>query len=184
MRKPDPDHLTVCFVAARVLCFISWVALIGACGGHGTQTSETKSSSTASGPIGVQDSTPIVDSSSVQAAVAVVHDYYDAIEARDYRRAHGLWAGDGAASGKTFEQFAAGFANTAHVTATLGEPSRMDAAAGSRYVEVPVVLRAVTNHGEEQRFAGSYVLRRSVVDGATAAQRRWHIHSATMLPVR
>ena len=112
------------------------------------------------------------------AAADVVRRYYAAIEARDFRRAYGLWGDDGAASGQTFEAFAEGFAETAHVEAEVGEPGRVEGAAGSRYVEVPVTLRAVTDDGEAQHFEGTYTLRRAVVDGATAAQRRWHLYSA------
>ena len=113
-----------------------------------------------------------------QAAADVVRRYYAAIDAREFRRAYALWGGDGAASGQTFAAFARGFAETAHVEADVGAPGRVEGAAGSRYVEVPVTVRAVTRAGAEQRFAGRYTLRRSVVDGATPAQRRWHIHSA------
>jgi hypothetical protein len=49
---------------------------------------------------------------------------------------------------------------------------------------VPVVIYAVTNRGDEQRFDGRYVLRRSVVDGASAEQRRWHIYSADVRRTR
>ncbi len=37
---------------------------------------------------------------------------------------------------------------------------------------------ATTKDGHVQHFEGHYVLRRSVVDGASAEQRAWHIHSA------
>jgi hypothetical protein len=113
-----------------------------------------------------------------QEAADVLRRYYAAIDTRDYRRAYGLWGDDGAASGQSFAAFAAGFAATARVTVEIGAPSRVEPAAGSRYVEVPVVVRAVTSGGAEQRFEGRYTLRRSVVDGASPAQRRWHIHSA------
>ena len=114
-------------------------------------------------------------------AAEVIRRYYAAIGARDYRRAYELWSEGGAASGQTLEEFTAGFARTARTEATIGEPGRIEGAAGSRYVEVPVVVRAVTDAGEEQRFEGTYVLRRSVVDGATAEQRLWHIHSADIM---
>ncbi len=133
------------------------------------------------------DSTPATaefDSTSVAAAAEVVRDYYAAINARDYRTAYEAWSGAGAASGRTYEPFAAGFSNTARVEATIGVPGREDGAAGSRYVEVPVTLRAMTTAGAGQRFAGHYVLRRSVVDGATAAQRRWHFESAKLVELR
>src|SRR5690606_20502225 len=42
-------------------------------------------------------------------AVAVLRDYYAAIGARDFTRAHAMWSDGGKASGQTLEQFAAGF---------------------------------------------------------------------------
>ncbi len=114
----------------------------------------------------------------------VVRRYYAAIAARDYRTAYALWGNGGAASGQTYAAFAAGFAHTASVEADVGEPGRVEGAAGSRYVTVPVSVRATTAAGERQRFEGTYTLRRSVVDGASAAQRRWHIDSAHIVPAR
>jgi hypothetical protein len=111
-------------------------------------------------------------------AADVIRRYYAAINARDLRRAYTLWSGAGPGSGQTFERFAAGFAHTARAQVEAGKPSRIEPAAGSRYVEVPVVIRAVTDRGEEQRFEGTYVLRRSIVDGASTEERGWHIYSA------
>ena len=49
------------------------------------------------------------------------------------------------------------------------------------FVTVPVTVIATLNNGTRQRFRGSYVLRRvNNVDGATAAQLRWHIESARL----
>ena len=56
----------------------------------------------------------------------------------------------------------------------------MGAAAGSRYVEIPVRITAVATDGGRRAFSGSYTLRRSVVDGATAEQRAWRIYSASI----
>ena len=114
------------------------------------------------------------------AAVDVIRRYYAAIATRDYPRAYALWSGGGSASGQTLEEFAAGFAETASVEVDIGRPGRIEGAAGSRFVEVPVVVRAVTTAGEAQRFEGTYTLRRSVVDGATAEQRSWRIHAAEL----
>ncbi|MFN2421306.1 MAG: hypothetical protein ABR527_07995 [Gemmatimonadota bacterium] len=114
----------------------------------------------------------------------MVRLFYAAINARDFRRAYELWGDDGAASGKTFEEFAAGFAETIRVGAEVGKPGRVEPAAGSRYVEVPVRVRAVTASGEKQEFEGTYTLRRSVVDGASAEQRQWHVYSAAIAAVR
>ena len=111
-------------------------------------------------------------------AVAVVRRYYEAIQRRDFPQAYRLWEGEGEASGQTFEDFAAGFAETSSVEIEIGAPGRVEGAAGSRYIEIPVRLKATTKDGQAQSFRGKYVLRRSVVDGASAEQRAWHIYSA------
>lgn len=114
-------------------------------------------------------------------AAALVRSYYAAIEARDYDRAYLLWA-DGA-NRQTPEQFAAGFATTAHVAATIDTPGRMEAAAGSRYIEVPVAIESAQQDGSVRRYVGAYTLRRAVVDGATPEQRQWRISSADIREV-
>jgi NAD(P)-dependent dehydrogenase (short-subunit alcohol dehydrogenase family) len=108
----------------------------------------------------------------------VLREYYAAIDARDFRRAYALWGNDGAASGQSFDEFVAGFASTAHVTVEIGKVGRLEGAAGSRFVEVPVTITARKTDGTPQRFSGSYSLRRTVVDGSTTAQRRWHLYAA------
>jgi hypothetical protein len=113
-----------------------------------------------------------------EAALTVLQEYYAAINGRDYERAYRYWSGDGSASGQSLEQFTKGFADTAAVEIRTGTPGRVDPAAGSRYVEIPIELTATTTAGKTQRFRGHYVLRRSVVDGATAEQRQWRIASA------
>lgn len=112
-------------------------------------------------------------------AVDVVRRYYTALKARDFRTAYELWENNGVATGQSFQDFAASLSRNAPVTVEVGAPGRVEPAAGSRYVTVPVILRAVEN-GEEQRFEGTYTLRRSVVDGATADQRHWRIYSASI----
>lgn len=116
------------------------------------------------------------------AAAALVRDYYAAVARRDYRRAHQHWEQSGAASGKTFEEFSAGYQETASVETDVGRPGALGAAAGSRYVDVPVWISATTTHGQMQRFRGKYTLRRAVVDGATAEQWQWHIYAAAVQP--
>ena len=114
-----------------------------------------------------------------QQAVQVIRDYYRAINRRDYQRAYSIWEGNGAASHQSFEQFKRGFANTASTAVAVGEPGRLEGAAGSVYIDIPVTVTAVTNNGTRQRFRGSYVLRRvNSVPGSTPQQRRWHLYSA------
>jgi hypothetical protein len=121
---------------------------------------------------------------SPQDAVAVVRDYYAAIDARQFARAYALWSGGGNASGQTPQQFAGGFADTAQVAVETDAPGRIDAAAGSRYIEVPVAIRATHRDGSVHRYVGAYTLRRAVVDGASAEQRAWRIASADLREVK
>ena len=121
--------------------------------------------------------TASIDTSS---PAAVIKRYYAAIDRRDYDAAYELWGRRGAASAQTRRQFEAGFARTAHVTATIGDSVRVEGAAGSQYATVPVIVDAVLHGGERQRFTGSYTLRRVMVDGAPVEERRWHIESARL----
>jgi hypothetical protein len=114
----------------------------------------------------------------------VVEEYYAAIGVKDYQRAFARWGDRGRASGQTYLEFVAGFANTESVAVAVGEPGRIEGAAGSRYVEVPVAVTAVIRGGDRQRFEGSYTLRRTVVEGATPEQRQWHLHDGKLTRVR
>ena len=123
---------------------------------------------------------PEADPDSAEAAVDVVRAYYAAVRARDYSQAYALWGNSGKDSQQTFEGFSRGYSETQSVDVEPGAPSRIEGAAGSRYVTVPVVVRAKTTTDLGQCFTGSYVLRRSEVDGATEAQRHWHLYSADL----
>jgi hypothetical protein len=115
-----------------------------------------------------------------QDAVAVVRDYYAAIDDHNYAHAWALWSDGGRTSGQTPQQFADGFANTSKVAVQIDVPGRMDAAAGSRYIEVPVAIDATQRDGSVRSYSGSYTMRRAAVDGATADQRAWRIASAKL----
>lgn len=117
-------------------------------------------------------------------AVALVRDYYAAINGGDFGRAHALWSDGGNASGQSLQQFANGFTDTTGVSVQIKEPGRIDAAAGSRYIEVPVAIEAKQRDGNVRRYVGAYVLRRAVVDGASTEQRQWRIASADLREVR
>jgi hypothetical protein len=119
-----------------------------------------------------------------QDAVAVIREYYAAIDGGSHARAYALWSDGGRASKQTPQQFADGFADTAHVVATTGEPINADAGAGQRYIQVPVALTATRVDGSVHRYAGTYTLHRTVVDGATDEQRAWRIASADLREVQ
>jgi len=136
-------------------------------------TAQTPPARPAAATSAPEDDTP-------EGAAAVIRSYYDAINRRDYDRAYRYWSGEGAASGKTKTEFANGFAQTASVRVDIGTPGRIDPAAGSRFIDVPAEVTATNKNGAVERFRGKYVLRRSVVDGATAEQRQWRINSAAL----
>lgn len=120
----------------------------------------------------------------VQDAVAVIREYYASIDGGSFDRAYALWSDSGRASGQTPQQFADGFARTAHVVAEIGEPGRVEPGAGQRYIRIPVAITATQADGSVRHYVGDYVLHRTVVDGATAEQRAWRIASADLREVR
>ncbi len=167
----------------RRLAALAVACLMSGCGGGRPQggTTATPADSVAPAPVDTARPVPVEgDSMGVDAAADAVRAYYAAIEARDYPAAYRRWGDEGRSSGQTPGAFARGFANTAHVTVDVGTPGPMEGAAGSRYVEIPVTVRATTRDGRAQKFEGHYVLRRVAVDGATPAQRRWHLDSAQL----
>lgn len=150
-------------------------------GERGTWSAESRTAPGVAGP--VEAARPAIGTDSTEAA-DVIRRYYQAIADRDYARAYVLWSDGGAASGQTLEEFAAGYAETARVEVEIGRPGRVEGAAGSRYIQIPVVVLAETVDGEMQRFEGTYTLRRSVVEGATAEQRGWRIYDAELRRTR
>lgn len=105
-----------------------------------------------------------------------LQDYYAAIEAHDYRGAWRMWEDDGKASGQTLKAFGAGFADTAHTRVVVGTPGRIEGAAGSSYVTVPVDVFATTAAGAAQHFSGSYDLRRL----SNPEPGPWRLHAASL----
>lgn len=66
------------------------------------------------------------------------------------------------------------FRDTAIAAFAVGAPGRIEGAAGSRYVELPLTVDLATTTSPVQ-LRGRATLRRTVVDGATALQRQWRI---------
>lgn len=117
---------------------------------------------------------------SAQGAANVVQTYYALLESGRYKQAWRLWADGGRASGQSADDFARSFARYREYHANIGGPSRIEGAAGSRYVTVPVRTDAVLRNGTRVQADGRITLRRSAVDGATLAQRSWHISAADL----
>ena len=101
--------------------------------------------------------------------IAALTSYYEAINAKDYRRAYSFWE----SPASTFERFAAGFADTDRVRLLVEPTAHNEGAAGSLYAEITTIVVATTRSGNERVFAGCYVLRKSNVQDTG-----WHIYRA------
>ncbi len=112
--------------------------------------------------------------------VDVLASYFNAVNRREYRRAYGYW---GTPPGD-YEEFARGYADTASVQLIVEPPVSIEGAAGSLYVEVPVVLVAHHNDGGEQMFSGCYTMRKSNLHPPDIPKEDvWHIYKANVTPV-
>ena len=121
--------------------------------------------------------------STAQDAVQLIRNYYRWINQKKYAGAFGIWEKreDGnAANGQSFEKFESGFSDTASVSVEIGEPGEIEGAAGSNYIEMPVVISAVNTSGRKQKFAGTYTMRSSNV----ADDKSWYIYSAKVKKVK
>lgn len=92
-------------------------------------------------------------------AVGVVRDYYAALNARSYERAHALWADGGRASGQSEAQFAGSSAQQGAMSVGIGTPGAVDTTTGMPYVDVPVEVTTSYQDGSQRHFRGMYTLR-------------------------
>lgn len=74
----------------------------------------------------------------------------------DYARAYDYWLDGHVPKNATLAQFAAGFADVQTVRALAQLPVRGGVAAGTEYVDVPVVVQTTLKSGGEQIFAGCF----------------------------
>jgi hypothetical protein len=133
------------------------------------------------------DRTPVSEApftaDSAQGAATIVQTYYALIEAGRYAEARRLWSDGGAASGADEAEFAKRFTGYRLFRALVGAPGRIEDAAGSLHMEVPVQLYGRRADGREYSVTGPVRLRRSNdVPGATAGRPTWHIVAATAAP--
>ena len=131
------------------------------------------------------DRTPIsegpIDAASAQGAGQVLQSYFALIEAGRHAEAWRLWSDGGRASGMSEAQFAASFAPYAEYHANIGAPGRIEGAAGSAYVEVPVQVYGRLGSGAPFNRRGTMTLRRvNDVPGATPEQLLWRIHRSAI----
>lgn len=126
------------------------------------------------------DRTPVSEApfspASAQGAAQVVQTYYAFLESGRPEEAWRLWSDGAADRAADAQAFARRFDRYAELHAQVGAPGEIEGAAGSLYVEVPVVIYGRLRTGGEVRQSGKVVLRRvNDVPGSTAEQRRWRI---------
>ena len=131
------------------------------------------------------DRTPLAEGpiapESGQDAAQVVQTYFALIGEKKYADAYRLWFDGGKASQMTEAQFAASFGAYIQFEAQVGAPGDVEGAAGSSYVEVPVVVYGRLKNGQAVHLSGPFTLRRSNnVPGSSAEDRTWRIYT-TML---
>jgi hypothetical protein len=126
---------------------------------------------------------PMPDQRSPEAAVAVLTAYFGAIAEERYADAYRLWSDEVRASGMNAAEFAASFASFADYRGQIGAPGRMEGAAGSSYIDIPVRVTGRLKSGERFKQTGTMTLRRvNDVPGATAEQLQWRIYKADLKP--
>lgn len=133
------------------------------------------------------DRTPISEApftpQSAQGASNVVQTYYALIGEKKFAEAWRLWSDDGKASGESEQAFIARMSKYLQYNAQTGAPGEIEGAAGSLYVEVPVVIYGRNPDGSELHQSGKATLRRvNDVDGSTPEQRKWHISQIELKP--
>ena len=151
-------NLAACLAAAVMICTPVLTSPAGTAQAQSTQT-------------GVAD------------AVQPLRDYYAWINQKKYTEAFAVWEKreDGnAANGQSFEAFESGFGDTASVSVEFGAPGEMEGAAGSDFIEIPVVISATSTDGRRQKFAGIYTMRSSNM----AEDKSWHIYAAKVKKVK
>lgn len=128
------------------------------------------------------DRTPLSEApfpeTSAQGAANVLQTYFALVEQGRYGDAWRLWSDGGRSSGKSADAFAAQFGEYREYHANIGAPGRIEGAAGSLYIDVPVQVYGRRADGKPFSMAGSATLRRANdVPGSTAEQRKWRIAS-------
>lgn len=116
---------------------------------------------------------------SAQGAANVLRNYYDLVTAGRQDEAARLWS---PGASRSSEQDVASY-ETHDIR--IGEPGRIEGAAGSLYVTVPVEIHARRPPAEQVHLSGEATLRRSNdVPGSTPEQRSWRIVGIDLQPVK
>jgi hypothetical protein len=108
--------------------------------------------------------------------LSALNSYYEAINAKDYRRAFQYWE----SPTQSYDQFVRGFSETESVQLLIDPVPRIEGAAGSAYANISTVVISRQARRGERIFAGCYVMRKSNVQTDGADPATWHIYRATL----
>lgn len=112
-------------------------------------------------------------------AVELIRKYIADIDGHRYSDAYAAW--EPGRNPLTYAQFVAGYAHTTAVSVDIGVPGPINAGAGQRFIEVPVVIHATLDDGTHQTFEGTFTLHHTAnIPGTTLEQRHWHIYAAAI----
>ena len=117
-----------------------------------------------------------IDPKSAEGAGQVLQSFGALIEQKRFGEARQLWAGGTPQAQMSDAEFAAQYGGYSEIHLQVGAPGDMEGAAGSLYIDIPVVLYGRLADGRQFSRSGTATLRRvNDVPGSTEAQRRWHI---------
>lgn len=110
--------------------------------------------------------------------------YFNAINLKDYARAYAYW--ETPFNDQTLEQFAAGFATTAHIEAYLRLPILEDAGAGNVYAQLPTLIAATQTDGSTQVFSACYIAHKTNVPIGDNPEPdpNWGLNNATVAEIK
>jgi len=120
---------------------------------------------------------------SPEAAAAVLRDYFRLIDQKEFVEAHRLWSSSSEDDDLSDGAFAGSFDRYRTYRAEIGTPGRVEGAAGSLYVDIPVTVTGELAEGGSFRLVGPVTLRWvNEVPGATAEQLQWRIVRSALKP--
>ena len=142
-----------------------------------------------SGGLPIQAGTPAsepdgpIDPKSAEGAAQVLQSFGALIEQKRFGEARRLWAGSAPQSRMSDAEFAAQYSDYSEVHLQVGAPGDLEGAAGTIYVDIPVVLYGRLANGRQFGRPATATLRRANdVPGSTEEQRRWHIANIDFKP--
>jgi hypothetical protein len=117
-----------------------------------------------------------------QDAVALIREYYQAINRNRFQDAYQMWEGHGAASGKSLLAFLNSYAQPVRFDVRPGPPAAPVVSGTTQMISVPVEVTATLLPHKIEQYGGTITLRRSMERNAAADLKRWHIYKADLKP--